>query len=340
MSWGSARRSWTICAGTALSSASDIIAEPAETLDWHGRPVVAAPEGASHWFVSALGDRPSEQRITVAGAAIELVKWGSGAGPGLLLVHGAGAHADWWRPTAPLLKGVAGKVVAFSFSGMGGSDWRVAYSMDVYADELLAAAAAGGLFDHDARPFIAAHSFGCLPALMAAERWPDRFAGVILIDLYLPPPSREPAKPRPRKLRRYETLEEGLERFLLAPPQEVPHAFMVDFVARRTLRRVEDETGIYWTWCSDPTSGARVIHAEHRARLTALTVPVAILRGECSRLVDAEIGAHLRENAPPATRFVEVPDADHHVLLDQPLALVAILRTLLETWGKERANDC
>ncbi|MDQ8757585.1 alpha/beta hydrolase [Sphingosinicella sp. LHD-64] len=286
---------------------------------------MAAP-GADPWFVRAIADQPVERRIDVAGAAIELLTWQGDDGPGLLLVHGAGAHADWWRPTAPQLVRAAGQVAAFSFSGMGGSDWRDAYSIDLHADELMAAAEAGGLFEGGRRPFVAAHSFGCLPAMLAMERWGERFAGLILIDLYLPPPGRPPARPRERKLRRYASLEEGLGRFLLAPPQDCPYPFMVDFVARRTLRH----TGMHWTWCTDPDGGVPVAHDVHRARLRQLTVPLTLLRGECSRLVDVEVAGHLREVAPAGTRFIEIPDADHHILLDRPLALVAALRCLLE----------
>lgn len=315
----------TNCAGTGLSSAA-LVARP--DLDWHGRPRAVAAPGADPWFVRAIADRPTERRIDVAGAAIEFLTWGGGDGPGLLLVHGAGAHADWWRPTAPQLARAAGRVVAFSFSGTGGSDWRDGYSMDVHADELMAVAEAAGLFEGGRRPIVAAHSFGCLPAMLAMERWGDRFAGLILIDLYLPPPGRPPARPRERKLRRYATLEEGLGRFLLAPPQDCSYPFMVDLVARRTLRH----TGTHWTWCTDPASGVPVNHDEHRARLRHLTVPLALLRGECSRLVDAEVGDHLREVAPGSARYVEIPDADHHILLDRPLALVAALRSLLAMW--------
>ena len=306
-----------------MSSAA-LVARP--DLDWHGRPLAIAAPGADPWFVRAIENRPVEQRTDVAGAAIEFLTWDAGEGPGLLLAHGAGAHAEGWRPTAPQLARAAGRVVAVSFSGTGGSDWRDAYTLDLHADELMAAAEAGGLFEDGRRPFVAAHSFGCLPAMRAMERCGERFAGLILIDLYLPPPGRPPARPRERKLRRYATLEEGLGRFLLAPPQDCAYPFMIDFIARRTLRH----TGAHWTWCTDPASGVRIVHEETRARLRQLAVPLTLLRGECSRLVDEGIGAHLREVAPGGTRFIEIPDADHHILLDRPLALVAALRCLLE----------
>ncbi len=36
----------------------------------------------------------------------------------------------------------------------------------------------------------------------------------------------------------------------------------------------------------------------------------------------------LADNAP----YVEVPEADHHIMLDQPLAFVAAIEALLAAW--------
>lgn len=276
--------------------------------------------------------------MPVDGTEIELLTWDRGDGPGILLVHGAGAHADWWRPTAPQLAQAAGRVAAFSFSGMGGSDWRPAYAMDAYVDELLGAAEAADLFAAGRKPLLVAHSFGCLPAMIAAERHPEQFGGLVLIDLYLPPPERPAAQSRERKPRRYESLAEARERFILSPPQDCPYSFIIDFIALRTLRRVDGPDGPYWTWCTDPAASVRVPHDEYRTRLGRLTLPLALIRGECSRLVDHEVAAHVRSVAPAGALHVEIPDADHHVLLDRPLALVAALRTLMATHGRWKGN--
>jgi pimeloyl-ACP methyl ester carboxylesterase len=59
---------------------------------------------------------------------------------------------------------------------------------------------------------------------------------------------------------------------------------------------------------------------------------VALLRGEMSYVVPPETGEYmyqlLRRNAP----LVEIPQAHHHLLLDQPLAFIAALRALLADW--------
>jgi pimeloyl-ACP methyl ester carboxylesterase len=57
-----------------------------------------------------------------------------------------------------------------------------------------------------------------------------------------------------------------------------------------------------------------------------------VLRGELSDLVPPETGEYiyqlLRRNAP----IVEIPQAHHHLILDQPLPFIAALRALLADW--------
>jgi pimeloyl-ACP methyl ester carboxylesterase len=56
------------------------------------------------------------------------------------------------------------------------------------------------------------------------------------------------------------------------------------------------------------------------------------LRGELSAVVPADTAEYMYElmgrNAPVAS----IPQAHHHLMLDQPLAFVAALRTLLADW--------
>lgn len=292
-------------------------------LDASGRPMLALGPEAPEWAVAALADSPEECRVDVAGTNIETLVWGSAPAPGLLLSHGHGAHADWWRAIAPQLVGSAGKVVAWSMSGMGGSDWRDAYSHELFAEELLAVARATGTLGGAHRPWLVAHSFGCLPTIMAAEQLGEAIAGIVLIDFYSPPPGRSPAQGQVRKLRRYNSFAAAMSRFRLSPEQDSPNPWLVDFVGRRTLRRAEDG----WTWLTDPAATIRTPHDRFRTQIGRISTPLILVRGERSRLVDAEVTAHVRGLVPHAP-LIDIPDADHHVLLDRPLALVAMLRTL------------
>ena len=288
------------------------------------RPLTSLSEDAPAWAREAVEQRPCELRVEVAGAELEVLTWGEGAGPGMLLVHGHGAHADWWRPIAPQLVAAAGRVVAFSFSGMGGSGWREHYSLELFAAEVAAVAKATGLLEMGRRPYLVAHSFGCLPVLIAAETPSAVISGVVLIDFYLPVPGTPAMLPSQRKRRTYATLDEAMSRFRLSPPQQ-SSAFLLEYAGRRTIRREGDR----WTWCTDPRATLPVPHQEFRERLGALATPLFLVRGERSRLVDREVFGHVRSLAPRHTPCVEIPDADHHLLLDQPLALVAALRAML-----------
>jgi len=54
--------------------------------------------------------------------------------------------------------------------------------------------------------------------------------------------------------------------------------------------------------------------------------------GERSRLVDQEALDYMFALLPGEMPKIVVPDADHHVMFDQPLAFVAALRGLLSAW--------
>ncbi len=82
-----------------------------------------APPPAPAWFVRNLEERPAQSYVRVAAADIEMLCWGERGRPGVLLIHGSRAHANWWSPIAPFLAR-RWRVAAFSLSGMGGSGWR------------------------------------------------------------------------------------------------------------------------------------------------------------------------------------------------------------------------
>ena len=70
------------------------------------RPEAVAVERravAPAWFDAALGQAPERTCVHVEGVEIEVLAWGERGLPGLLLLHGFTAHADWWSFLAPLL---------------------------------------------------------------------------------------------------------------------------------------------------------------------------------------------------------------------------------------------
>jgi len=304
----------------------------------HFPPPLAAFDGqpppAPDWFRAALADEPERFAVTVQGAPIETLAWGRSGDPGLLLLHGNGAHADWYSFIGPLLK-AGRRVVAMSFSGMGGSGWRTQYSVAQWADEALGVAEAAGLFQAAVKPTVAAHSFGGFPLMNLAARHGEVLARAVVVDTPLRPPPMVDGKRRHRaenlrSARVYDSLEEAVKRFRLLPPQGCAHPYVADVIARRGLKSVMGPTGRPgWVWRFDPFLFRHFDFGRPYRDLKAARCPVTLVRGSRSRLLSPELMAHAVALAPPGTPVREVPDADHHVMVDQPLAFAALLDELV-----------
>ena len=295
---------------------------------------------APAWFEQAMSHAPERSTFEHQGAQIELLCWGPRGAPGLLLLHGNGAHADWYSFIAPLLA-QRYRVAAFSMSGMGGSSRREAYSVSQWADEALAAADAAGLFESDVKPLFVGHSFGGFPLMTAAARYGERLAGVVIVDSPLRPPEDRDKHEKRRSergfqaARIYPTLIDALARFRLLPVQTCEHLYIVDHIGRTSLQPVTDEHGAPgFSWRFDPYLFRNFSFGKPHRDLAAARCPVTLVRGGRSKLVTAEYLAHALNLAPPGTQTFEIADADHHVMLDQPLAFAALVEELMR--GVER----
>lgn len=71
--------------------------------------------------------------------------------------------------------------------------------------------------------------------------------------------------------------------------------------------------------------------------LGSLKCRLAVMRGELSKVLTEEmaqlLSSWLRHPAP----MIEIPQAHHHLILDQPLAFVATVRALLAEWAHATA---
>ncbi|MBP6901933.1 MAG: alpha/beta hydrolase [Burkholderiaceae bacterium] len=290
---------------------------------------------APSWFTQALADAPQRFEVRVQGTPVETLAWGRVGDPALLLVHGNGAHADWYSFIAPLLA-QGRRVLAFSFSGMGRSGWRTQYAMTQWADEILAVAEAGGAFAAPCAPTVAGHSFGGLVAAVAAARFGQRLARTAIIDAPLRPPSREQwlwhreRAASARDWRSQASEAEALARFRLLPPQDCAHPYLIDHIARHGLKTIHGADGRpRWVWRLDPFLFSHYAYAEPWDALASARCPLVLVRGGRSRLLSPRGLERQAEQAPAGTLLREVADADHHVMLDQPQALAALLAELV-----------
>ena len=300
----------------------------------HHPPPLAAYAGrvpeAPDWFVQALADAPQRSWTRAQGAQIETLAWGRRGDPGLMLLHGNGAHADWYSFIAPLLR-PGRRVVAMSFSGMGGSGWRTQYSIAQWADEVMAVARASGLMAGPVAPVLVGHSFGGFPVLNLAARFGDEWARAWVMDTPLRPPSRSGRAQRQhadtlRSARVYDSLADALARFRFLPAQACALPFVADLIARRGLKQVTGPQGRPgWAWRFDPFLFRHFDLGHPLQDLAQARCPLSLVRGGRSQLVSAERLAWMAAQSPPGTEALSLDDADHHLMVDQPLAFAALL---------------
>jgi pimeloyl-ACP methyl ester carboxylesterase len=297
-------------------------------------PDVPAPT----WFERSLATPVETRRVDVDRTGVNYLAWGERDAPTLVLVHGGAAHAQWWAPLAPLFADRF-RVLALDLSGHGDSDRREVYSVTTWADEVLAVAADGG---GSGRPVVVGHSMGGFVTIATAAVHGTELDGAVVIDAPVRRPDPETMEGVSGGMFRapkvYPDLEEGMQHFHLVPPQPCENGWLVAHIARHSLRAVEG--GV--TWKFDPGVFTRRSGpnrpSDYGPLLSRAACRVAIVNGADSSIVSDDMRAYMAEllaDSPAAVAgvpFVEVPEAQHHVLLDQPIALVTALRAVFGSW--------
>ncbi len=296
------------------------------------RPRWADLEGlgeAPAWFDNALATPYEERTVEVRGCTVRYLCWGDRTKPGLVLVHGGSAHAHWWSFIAPLLASQF-YVVAPDLSGHGDSGRRPAYTCELWAEEVMTVAGDAGIVGP---PILVGHSMGGLTVIAAAALYGDRLAGAIIVDSPVTRPeaeAQEAARPFGafRRPKAYPDFHTALLHFRLIPEQPSEHSYILDHIARHSLRRTSDG----WAWKFDPRIFERASLFRVSDYLAAVRCRVALFRGELSELVTPDVADYMYDVLQRNSPVVEIPQAHHHVFLDQPLAFVTALRAILADW--------
>ena len=296
-------------------------------------PFKGEPVSAPDWFRTAQTETVDTGFAERDGTRLAWKAWGERGKPGLLLVHGGTAHKGWWDALGPYLarEGGGRRVVAADLAGMGESGWREVYTMDDPAADMLVAAEAGGAFDAG-KPIMVGHSFGGFVTLQASTVMGDQLEAAIILDspIRKPEKQREGSPPR-RGGRIYADLPAALERFRLLPEQHCENLWIIDHIARGSLKAVEDG----YTWLFDPDLWAKLTYQRRDPEAAAanLKCPLAFIRGEHSVLMKAETWDYMK-SVFTRSPFVSIPNTQHHLILDDPIAVTAALDALIEGWAR------
>src|SRR5438552_1211472 len=199
---------------------------------------------APGWFRSALAVPVEDGEVVVDGARVHFLTWGDPGRRGLVFVHGGGAHAHWWTHVAARFAEEF-RVIAVDLTGHGDSDHRETYAFEQWTDEVVAAAAAG---DVDGAPVVIGHSMGGFVTIATAALHGESLSGVVVCDSPVTQPDPEVESYRLREAfgspRTYESVDDALARFRTVPPQPHYLDFVIDHVARRSLKPVDGG----WQW--------------------------------------------------------------------------------------------
>jgi pimeloyl-ACP methyl ester carboxylesterase len=281
-----------------------------------------------HEHAATAQTEPTSKFVRVNGVKLHYLDWGGDRHKRtILLLHGGSAHAHWWDSVAPRLTAF-GNVLALDHRGHGRSEWANPphYGPSVYKRDICSF-----IREHIGTPvLLIGHSMSGEIAQRIAVEEPQLLSAMVIIDA---PHGRPPLKtrlmwrwkrrkqggPRPEFARP----EDLVKRFRLSPPG---HNLTDEALASLALKGAEQLPNGRWAFRFDPQTRVwRPKFGEMRKPpLKRVRMPVLILRGENSALVSRSAARRLHRMIPGAV-LKEIPDAWHHVPLDNPEATVGAI---------------
>lgn len=294
------------------------------------RPWTPNPSPAPEWFREALALPAESHTVDVEGATVAFRTWGPVGKPGLVFIHGGGAHSYWWSHVAGMFAHDH-RVAALDLSGHGDSSHRGRYGVEQWTREVMAVADASGFAGP---PVVIGHSMGGMVAIVtAAVAGEGRLAGAIVGDSPVSEPDPEVASARLgvfRQAKVYPSLEEALPHFRTVPAQEHYLDYIVDHVARHSLRQTEAgwrwkfDPNLFNAFEGDPRGIALPYLGDIHCRLALLSFEKGLLTPDISQFMYDRMGR--------VTPVVRIPETGHHAMLDKPLLLITAIRALLADW--------
>ncbi|WP_156349408.1 MULTISPECIES: alpha/beta fold hydrolase [unclassified Mycobacterium] len=274
------------------------------------------------------GPLPAVQRVEAGADAskISALRWGS-APPRIVFLHGGGQNAHTWDT---VVVGLGQPALAVDLPGHGHSAWREDgdYSPQLNADALLPA-----LREHAPSPdLVVGMSLGGLTAIRLAAVAPELVNELVLIDV------------TPSALQRHSemTKEQQGTVALMHGEREFPSfQAMLDLtIAAAPHREVKAlRRGVFhnsrrldngnWTWRYDAIRQFPDFDVlwEDVDRLSA---PITLIRGGNSGFVSDDDAAELSRRTKHFRTAHVVENSGHSVQSDQPLALIDLLRGVLD----------
>lgn len=262
----------------------------------------------------------------VNGLRLNCLDYGGEPKPPLLFLHGGSAHAHWWDFVAPAFVSNF-HVLALDQRGHGESEWppEWEYGSRHYVSDLDQVIDQWGL----GAPILVGHSMGGHNVLVYASEHSDKLRAIAVIDSptdyseyaveFLKTFADKPPK-------RYESLEQAIANFRTLPRETLAKKEILDHAARHTFKETGDGA---WTHKLDRRTLIRDPVAMWD-RIPRITCPALVLKIRRSPVLAIEVARQMVQRLPRGS-YAEIDDSYHHVMFDNPTALIARLKEFFAT---------
>ncbi len=262
--------------------------------------------------------------VSVNGLRLHYLDWGSEEKPPFVMLHGGSAYAHWWDFVAPAFVDQF-HVLALDQRGHGESQHAdpPAYGTRHYLDDLHAFVTTLGL----EKPVLMGHSMGGHNSIIYATQHAPDLGALILVDTDAAYPERaveflRKLGEKPAKV--FESRAEAISRFQLLPREHFLTTAQLHHLASFAFRELPDGK---WTSKLDRRTLFRD-PIDGRPLLAQITCPTLIVRAQNTPVLSLDKIERLVGGLPNG-RWVEVPNAHHHVMLDNPQGLAQVVRQFL-----------
>lgn len=262
--------------------------------------------------------------VEANGLALRLLEWEAPGRPAICFLHGGSAHAHWFDLVTPAFEGRF-HMLSLDQRGHGESQWPdpPAYATENFAADLLA------LFDALGwrQVVLVGHSMGGHNSMSFAAWHPERVRGLVIVDSrpVIPPDRLDMMHHRGhRPIRRHPSPEAAVASFRLRPRDTVADPAFLAHLARAGI--VERDGG--WVFRFDPACNGQRRPVDAWPLVGRIQAPTLIVRGQWSPGLAGGVAERLRDAIPTST-LVEIPNAYHHLTLDQPARFVEVLDRFL-----------
>lgn len=261
------------------------------------------------------------RRVRVA-TDVELAYDDAGSGPPLLLVHGFPLDRTLWRPQMGTLARQA-RLIAPDLRGFGESDAAAPYSMERYADDLVAVLDALGID----RAIVAGVSMGGYITFALWRRHPERVRALVLVDTRAVPDTDA------GRTRRREMIALARSRGAAAIADE-----MLPTLVGTTTREERSEIAreVHAMMARAPVPGivgaleAMMARPDSTPTLGTITVPTLVVRGEEDAIATPEDAESMRRGIA-GSRLAAIPRAGHASNVERPSAFDRVVADFLAT---------